>query len=186
MPKDAEHSTPAVPAFDGPHTIDAGLFVAYGNEVRSFVRTIEVDAPPGAVFAFWTDAEVWKRTYGRDEVGAKIDLAIGGRYEWYFVPASESTPPLGSNGCQILSYIPERMVSFTWNAPPTQPIAREKRTWVVVEIAPLDGGSRSVCSLTHLGFGEGGAWDETYDYFGEAWKRVLATMKSGLDRPPAS
>ena len=36
--------------------------------------------------------------------------------------------------------------------------------------------------LTHLGFGEGPGWDETYAYFDSAWSRVLDGMRSALAR----
>ena len=71
-------------------------------------------------------------------------------------------------------------MSFSWNAPPDQAESREKNTWVVVELEPLDGGSTQV-RLTHLGFGDAAHWDETYDYFGKAWSFVLQQMQTGME-----
>ena len=158
--------------------IDPDLFVASGTELRPFVCEATLPVPVSEAFRAWTDSEVWPRVYGagRDELRAEIDLAIGGRYEWLF------DGELGSNGCQVLSYVPDRMLSFSWNAPPTQPESRDLHTWVVVEFEPAEESSTRV-RLTHLGFGEGANWDETRAYFQEAWPFVLAQFEKGLAAP---
>ncbi len=152
--------------------IDDQLFVASGTELRSFTKEAVVEAPVATVYAAWTTAAGWGQVYGPPSA-AEIDLAIGGRYEWLF------DGEIGSNGCQVLSYIPDRMVSFSWNAPPDQPESRAKNTWVVVECTP-EGSAGTRVRLTHLGFGEGENWDETYAYFDAAWDRVLQRMQEKL------
>jgi uncharacterized protein YndB with AHSA1/START domain len=157
--------------------IDTSLFDASGPTVRSFAKEISIEAPVSEVYRSWTDGERFCEVYGpdRDELAAHIDLAIGGRYEWLW------DGKMGSNGCQVLSYVPDRMVSFSWNAPPDQPESRAKHTWVVVELEPLSETSTLV-RLTHLGFGEAAHWDETYEYFSKAWPHVLDTFRKGLER----
>jgi uncharacterized protein YndB with AHSA1/START domain len=152
--------------------IDPALFDARGSEPRSFTKEIEIAAPAHKAYALWTDAAAWTALMGPDS-RANIDLEIGGRYEWLF------DGKIGSNGCQVLSYIPGRMVSFTWNAPPGQ-ATRERRTWVVVETEALSPNVTRL-RLTHLGFGQGAAWDETLAYFDNAWGRVLPMMKAALE-----
>ena len=161
----------------GAAPIDPTLFDARGRDLRSFTKEIDVDAPAARAFALWTDATAWRRMMG-GEARANFDLEIGGRYEWLF------NGTIGSNGCQVLSYIPDRMVSFTWNAPPGQP-TRERRTWVVVETTETAPG-RTHVRLTHLGFGQGADWDTTYTYFDNAWGRVLPLMKQTLEAPGAA
>jgi len=155
--------------------IDTSLFVASGKNLRSFEREVTIAAPPAAVFDVWATKPGWEGAYakGSPTTVGNIDLAIGGRYEWLF------NGVLGSNGCQVLSYIPDRMISFTWNSPPTQATTRAKRTWVVVELTPEGEGTR--VRLTHLGFGEGPEWDETFNYFGNAWAFVLNRMKEAME-----
>ena len=155
--------------------IDSSLFVADGPDVRSFVRETTIPAPVGTVYRAWSDGESWRRAYdaGREELRAEIELAVGGRYEWLWDGRT------GSNGCQVLSYVPDRMLSFSWNAPPTQPESRGKRTWVVVEFEEREERETHV-RLTHLGFGEGPSWDETMAYFGNAWTHVLSSLREGL------
>ena len=152
--------------------IDPALFDANTAHSRSFTKAIDIAAPPAQVYALWTEPAAWQGLMG-PQSRANIDLEIGGRYEWLF----DGT--IGSNGCQVLSYIPGRMVSFTWNAPPGQ-ATRERRSWVVVETTPAaDGGTHLV--LTHLGFGQGADWDQTYAYNDSAWGRVLPLMKQHLE-----
>lgn len=162
----------ALPAAALSAPIDSALFDGRGPAPRSFTKDVEIAAPAAAAWALWTDAAAWQGMMGPDS-RANIDLEIGGRYEWLF------DGKIGSNGCQVLGYIPGRMVSFTWNAPPTQP-TRERRTWVVVEVEALGEASTRV-RLTHLGFGEGADWDATYAYFDNAWGRVLPLMKQHLE-----
>ena len=159
----------------GPYDIDANKFVADGADLRTLTKTIEVNAPASEVFDAWASGEGWRRVYASPGAEANIDLAIGGRYEWLFNGA------LGSNGCQILSYIPDRMLSFTWNAPPQFPETRARRTWVVVELDEIAKDQTEI-TLTHLGFGEGEAWDKTLDYFNDAWGRVLEAMRAHFER----
>ncbi|MEM6795511.1 MAG: SRPBCC domain-containing protein [Acidobacteriota bacterium] len=163
--------------------IDDSLFVAAGPGVRSLEVSETIAASPQSLFAAFSSREGFLAAYGpeRTEIRANIDLAIGGRYEWLF------DGKIGSNECQVLSYVPDRMISFTWNAPVAQGENRHKRTWVVVDFAPAsaEGEAESTrVRLTHLGFGEGPKWDETYAYFQEAWSFVLATFKKNFETSP--
>ncbi|MEM8995261.1 MAG: SRPBCC domain-containing protein, partial [Acidobacteriota bacterium] len=152
--------------------IDPALFVASGAELRSFAVEELIDAPVERVFGTFADGATLKAGYGPQfgAFKAHIDLAVGGRYEWLFDGA------VGSNGCQVLSYVPDRMISFSWNAPPDHGENRDQHTWVVVEFEPRDGGT--AVRLTHLGFGEGTQWDETLAYFENAWVSVLTLLKT--------
>jgi len=156
--------------------IDTSLFVAGGMGVSSFVREATLRAPVENVYRAWTDPESWRRAYDPDraELQAEIDLVIGGRYEWLW------DGEIGSNGCQVLSFVPNRMLSFSWNAPPTQPESRAKRTWVVVDFEPR-GDDATHVRITHLGFGEGPEWEETRSYFEKAWPHVLSSFAAGLE-----
>ena len=155
--------------------IDPDLFDASGPEVRSFTVEATYDVPVADVYAAWSDGTVFPRAYdpSRPELTANIDLAIGGRYEWLW------DGEMGSNGCQVLSYVPDRMISFSWNAPPSQPESRAKHTWVVIDFEALEGGGTHV-RLTHLGFGAASHWDETMEYFSKAWPHVLEQFRKNL------
>ena len=157
-------------------SIDSNLFV-YDQELSSFVVEGVIKAPVESVFRAWTDEAAFLASYApdREELKANIDLAIGGRYEWLW------DGKVGSNDCQVLSFIPNRMLSFSWNAPPTQPESRALRTWVVVEFSLTDEAGTLV-RLTHLGFGEGERWQETRAYFeDQAWPHVLEQFRVNLE-----
>lgn len=136
------------------------------------VRETTVTADPETCFAAWTSSEGlagWWTEHSR------VELRVGGHYELYMA----ADAPWGSRGserCRILSYLPGRMLSFTWNGPPTLPNTREAHTWVVLEFTPVDGGTH--VRLTHTGWpadawDEEPQWAETHAYFARAWGFVM-------------
>jgi len=143
-----------------------------GVSERAVVKTVVVPAPVNEVFALWSSSEglaAWWLP------GSRVELRPGGFFELYFMedaPAGKK----GSEGCRILSFVPDRMLSFTWNAPPHLDRTRERYTWVVVELEPDDAGT--LLRLTHLGWPAGEwetepQWQETYAYFDAAWQTVM-------------
>ena len=68
------------------------------------------------------------------------------------------------------------MLSFTWNAPPHLPEARAQRTVVTVRLAP-QGDKETLVSLRHVGWGDGGQWDQAFAYFDRAWASVLEGLQ---------
>ena len=141
---------------------------------RAIREEIVVAVSPETAWAAWTSsagmAAWWLPT-------TRIELRPGGFYELYFLT---DAPPghQGSEGCRILSYLPGRMLSFTWNAPPALAKTRAQYTWVVIEFAPEGEGAR--LRLTHLGWPERAfdepesQWPETFAYFSRAWHQVIA------------
>ena len=73
---------------------------------RSIVKEACIAAPPSEVWKAWTTAEGIRTFMAQD---ARIELRPGGPYEIYFNPNAEEGAR-GSEGCQVLSYIPERML----------------------------------------------------------------------------
>jgi uncharacterized protein YndB with AHSA1/START domain len=86
----------------------------------------------------------------------------------------------GGEGNQVLSFIPEKMLSFSWNAPPDFPVEREQKTFVVVEFEDL-GDERTKVVLRHFFEREGGRWNEVYDYFVKAWDIVMGKLKERFE-----
>jgi len=144
-----------------------------------------VTASAAAVWQAWTTVEGVNSFFGHD---ADIELAVGGKYEIYFdLEAPQGLR--GSEGCKVLAYLPERMLAFTWNTPPT--IARLRaagaQTQVVLQFEELSAGRVKVAVSQH-GFGEGDDWDKYYDYFDRAWDLVLGRFQErfGTADPTAS
>lgn len=151
-------------------------------EERAIVKTARIDAPVADVWAAWTTSAGLKTFLGIDSA---IELRSGGKYEFYFGPPA-SAPNRGSEGCTVLSYLPQRMLSFTWNAPPSFPAIRAlgPTTFVVLEFTAA-GDRATDLRLTHLGWREGEDWNAVYAYFNQAWGMVLgALQKAKAPKPP--
>ena len=140
-------------------------------------KTREVSAPIKEIWEKWTTHEGLKTFIGVDN---KIELVSGGAFEIYFLM---NNPPglRGGEGNKVLSFIPQQMLSFTWNAPPTIPEVRDHKhkTWVVVTLKEVDDQITEV-TLDHLGWLDGEKWDEAYAYFDKAWDIVLASLVESI------
>ncbi|MBX3388161.1 MAG: SRPBCC domain-containing protein [Phycisphaeraceae bacterium] len=156
-----------------PQAVDSAMFVAGGMEAPAIDVSIAVNAPRGDVYNRFTTSDGWKKFMGTQ---ADLDLRIGGQWEIYFDPNAK----IGSNGCQVLSYVPDEMVSFSWNAPPKFSEERAKRTWVVVTFTDAAGGKSNV-RLRQFGFATDGNWPEVKEYFVKAWPRVLDALKESYE-----
>jgi uncharacterized protein YndB with AHSA1/START domain/uncharacterized protein YciI len=141
---------------------------------RSIDLETVIPAPIDSVWQAWTTSDGFKSFLVAD---ARVELRVGGPFELYF--AEDSPPGLrGSEGCHILSYIPGRLLSFEWNAPPSIPNLRNAnmRNWVVVffeAVSPVE----TRLKLHHLGWGEGEDWDACFAYFAKAWPFVLEACR---------
>ena len=114
---------------------------------------------------------------------SRVELRPGGHYELYF-RADAPYGVRGGEGCRVLSFLPGRMLSFTWNAPPEQPATRERHTWVVLEFDERPEERATVVRLSHLGWPQSEwdaaerGWQETYAYFERAWTMVMDMLEA--------
>lgn len=159
---------------------DLGRVAAgFGDTSAACIQCVEtIPASPAAVWRAWTDAARLSEWLTE----AHIELSVGGAFEIYFMPAD--APERGSEGCKVLSYVPERMLSFTWNGPPHLPVARPQHTYVVLFFSPTDGGGTRV-ELNHLGWpasglAADGEWPQVFSYFEGAWPKVMAALKGAF------
>jgi uncharacterized protein YndB with AHSA1/START domain len=147
-----------------------------------------VPASPAEVWAAWTTNEGIRSFFAP---GSNVELKIGGPFEIYFAP---DAPPgsRGADDCRILSYLPNEMLSFSWNAPPYYPKARAAgHTWVVLQFKPVENGHTHV-RLTHLGWTERAAefaeiapeFAKVRAYFAKTWPRVLANLRQRFESGP--
>lgn len=146
-------------------------------EERALVKSVRIEAPVADVWAAWTTPAGLKAFLSIDSA---IELRSGGKYEFYFGPPA-SAPNRGSEGCTVLSYLPQRMLSFTWNAPPSFPAIRAlgPSTFVVLEFTAA-GERATDLRLTHLGWREGEDWNAVYAYFNQAWGMVLGALQKAM------
>ena len=136
---------------------------------KAIEKSRKVNASIADIWNKWTTHEGLRTFFGVDN---KIELRIGGAFEIYFM-MDQPYGTRGAEGCEILSFLPKKMLSFSWNAPPQFDAIRNgsHQTWVVVEM--MGDGSVTEVTLTHLGWLEGEDWNAVYDYFAKAWDMVM-------------
>jgi uncharacterized protein YndB with AHSA1/START domain len=152
-----------------------------GREMNNKIlkKTRTVNCSLHKVWQKWTTHEGLLTFFGRDN---RIELKLGGPFEIYFL--MDKPPGMkGSEGCTVLSFLPERMLSYTWNAPLEYPEIRNHKhqTWVVIFFKSI-GDNKTEFELNHLGWLTGAQWDAVYDYFDEAWEAVLDRFEKSCDR----
>lgn len=139
---------------------------------RVIRKEIVVNASVSEVWEAWTTVEGAVTFFAPE---ANIELSMGGSYELLFdLDAPEGSR--GGEGLKMLSFLPEEMLSFEWNAPPQYPTVRRQRTWVVVQFFP-SGQNKVKVRLTHLGWRKGEEWDKVFQYFKRAWDIVLGRLQ---------
>ena len=143
-------------------------------------KEIVVKAPAFDVWRAWTTVRGIRRFLARD---ARVMMRPGGLYEILFDP---SAPPgkQGSEGCRVLSFVPGRMLSFTWNAPPQYARSRRQAAqWVVLLFEPLDE-RRTRVRLYELGWKRGKEGEAVYRYFDRAWNTVVHRLAYSFEKGP--
>jgi uncharacterized protein YndB with AHSA1/START domain len=129
---------------------------------------VVIPAPVSQVWEAWTTEEGAKTFFAPE---CRIDLRVGGAYEMFFDPSAPAGER-GGEGLTILAIQPEKLLSFTWNAPPHLSEVRGQLTHVNLRFGSIDEGKTEL-KLSHDGWGEGGQWDEAFEYFTIAWGDVV-------------
>lgn len=135
---------------------------------RAITADLVIHASAPEVYRAWTTVEGIRSFFARD---GNIELKIMGAYEIIFLPEN----PEGSRGGEgnvILTFQENKMLSFTWNAPPEFKEVRNERTHVLLRFIPINDSETRL--LFHQdGWGEGGEWEKSFEYFNHAWKKVV-------------
>lgn len=147
--------------------VKAPRIEASGTDFESLTLSVRVPADISSLWRAWTDPAELRQWWSIP--AARIDLRVGGAYDLTFRPDAE-VGARGSEHCRILSYVPERMLSFTWAVPPHLAVG-QAHTWVVLTFSEADSGTD--LELVHNGFLTGPGWQECREYFRQAWRRVL-------------
>ena len=159
------------------------LFIAFCNNLlaqksmqlsdKKIIKHATVQLPVDSVWKLWTTHDGLKTFFGRDN---KMELAINGDFEIYFL-LDAPIGSKGSEGCKVLSYLPYKMLSFSWNTPPEFEELRKSnyKTWVVVDFNPTSVSSTEI-TLSHIGWPADDKWNPAYDYFNKSWDYVLNSL----------
>lgn len=145
---------------------------------RTLVTEVVIDAPP---------AEVWRCLATTDGVKswiapvADVDLRIGGAIRTNYNGAAALGDP-GTITLEILSYEPERMLSFRFDTPADRPdLKAAEQTWTVVRLEPLPG-DRTRVTETMLGWPDGPAGDSAYAFFDKGNAFELGKLRKNYER----
>jgi uncharacterized protein YndB with AHSA1/START domain len=146
---------------------------------KAIEKAVLVQATLDQAWDAWTTREGIVSFFAPD---AQIEPRVGGAFHIHFDPGA----PAGAKGADDMRFMalqPKQMISFDWNAPPSLPLARQQRTFVVVRFAAVDDKTTRV-TLHHTGWGEGGEWDKAHAYFDRAWGGVLGNLKKRFEQGP--
>jgi uncharacterized protein YndB with AHSA1/START domain len=146
---------------------------------RSLDKQIEIAANLDQAWDAWTTREGIVSFFAPD---AKIEARVGGAFQIYIDPLGEPGSK-GADDMRFMALQPKKMLSFDWNAPPSLPLARAQRTFVVLRFEPLSDKTTRI-TLHHTGWGDGGEWDKAHAYFDRAWTGVLGNLKKRFDVGP--
>jgi uncharacterized protein YndB with AHSA1/START domain len=140
---------------------------------------LELNATVSEVWKRWTTAEGIQSFFAP---GCNVELRPDGAYEIFFFPEN---PPgqRGADGQRLMAIENEKMLSFTWNFPPSLAEIRDQRTLVVLRFA--SSGNACKLTLNQMGWGEGEIWTQGFEYFAKAWgQMVLPRLKYAIEKGP--
>lgn len=160
----------------------SGTFLLAGianAQERAISEKITIKANADDVWKAWTTSDGIKSFFAPD---AKVELRVDGPFQVYMNPFAEPGMK-GADDMKIIGFQDKKMLTFTWNAPPSLPEARKQRTVVIVRLISR-GDALTDVTLHHVGWGEGGEWDKAYDYFAKAWPSVLKNLQKRFDSGP--
>jgi uncharacterized protein YndB with AHSA1/START domain len=135
---------------------------------RAIRGEVIVDASLDEVWRAWTTEEGIRSFFAPS---GHVELRVDGPYEIFFDPQAQPGRR-GADEMRILAFQAKKMLAFTWNAPLHLPEVRKQRTHVVLRFQEVTQG-RTKVKLFHDGWGEGGEWDEAFEYFTRAWKEMV-------------
>ncbi len=146
---------------------------------RALDKSVVVNATLDQAWHAWTTREGIVSFFAPD---ARVEARPGGPFEIYIDPGG--APGMkGADDMRVLAVQPKKLLSFEWNAPPHLPEARLQRTVVILRFEPVTDTTTRV-RLHHVGWGDGGQWDQAYAYFDRAWGNVLGNLQKRFDSGP--
>jgi uncharacterized protein YndB with AHSA1/START domain len=161
-----------------PHVANTSSVMAGGERVLRL--SVDLDAPPAAVWAAFTDPEAIHRWTAPLAI---IDLRNGGSMEESYLATAKAGDPDNIRH-EIMLVSPGRLLVFrNTNAPHMLP-GREayKKVMSVLEVDDL-GAGRSRLVLTQTGYAPGADFDGLYAFFGHDNAELMEDLKTQLESP---
>jgi uncharacterized protein YndB with AHSA1/START domain len=155
----------------------AGVLPAWTPEGKKKTgRAISIEAivkaPRQRVFDLWITENGAKKFIG---LNANIQPHIGGDYTIFFDPDDER---LSSKGAKLLRIDRPNFLAFEWKGTPDMIDMNQLplSTWVELEFIPAENNQTHL-KFNHYGFGEGGTWDNSVEFFTRSWNLVIDRLK---------
>ena len=108
---------------------------------------------------------------------------VGGAFQIYMDPLAEPGHK-GADDMRFLALQPKKMLSFDWNAPPHAGRSARSSAPSSSCVSQPVGDKQTRITLHHTGWGDGGQWDQAYQYFDKAWGAVLVNLQKRFDKGP--
>jgi uncharacterized protein YndB with AHSA1/START domain len=158
----------------------ANASAAMPNGDRVLRLSIDLNAPPSAVWAAFADPAVVRRWAAPLAI---IDLRNGGSMEESYDAAAKAGDPDNIRH-EILAVAPEHLLVFrNTNAPHQLPGREAYKTVIsVLEVDDL-GAGRSRLVLTQTGYARGADYDTLYAFFSGGNAALMEDLKAQLERP---
>ncbi|MFL5298065.1 MAG: SRPBCC domain-containing protein [Phenylobacterium sp.] len=133
---------------------------------------VMIHASPRAVWKALTDQAAYRAWVAP---ASFVEFRVGGAVEVAFDPNGKAGDP-GNLKQEIVAYMPERLIVFRNVQNPGPGGAAYRRLAIVLELAPVDGGTQ--VSLSQVGYRTGPEFDAMYDFFGTHNPEFLADLKA--------
>ena len=162
--------------------LTGGIF-SMQNDIKNqqLIFEMNLSAPVEEVYKAWATNEGIKTFFAP---GCDVEMKLFGKYHIYFFPEN----PTGSRGAEdemLIAHEENKMLSFTWGFPPSLMTLREnQKTIVLIRFEETEPGKTKL-TFIQSGWGEGEEWQKGYEYFTDAWgKVVLARLKYRFEHGP--
>jgi uncharacterized protein YndB with AHSA1/START domain len=161
-----------------PDVADSSRTLPSGDRVLRLA--VDLDAPPAAVWAAFTDPAAIHRWTAPLAI---IDLRSGGSMEESYAPAAKAGDPDNIRH-EIIAVSPGRLLVFRNTNAPHQLPGREayKQVVSILEIDDL-GAGRSRLVLTQTGYAPGAPYDGLYAFFSRDNAELMQDLKAQLEKP---
>ena len=171
-------AAPALAAPAYPDVTDSSRLDGSGSRVLQL--SIDLNAPPKAVWDAFTDAATIRRW---EAPLAIIDLRQGGAMEESYNAKAQPGDPENIRH-DIIAYVPGQMLVFRNTNAPSRLPGREsyKRVVSILEVSDL-GAGRARLVLSQTGYGKGKDFDSLYAFFHEENADLMETLKTALETP---
>ncbi len=134
---------------------------------RAIDLSVDIDAPPDAVFRALVDADELVRWFPSR---AESDPRPGGAFAYRFDFGDPEKDHVSEG--HYRDVVPSERVSYPWKAP-------QGPTEVEFRVGRANGGS--TLQLLHSGWGEGVEWEQSQENHRQGWSFFLGNLKAYLE-----